>query len=151
MRSSVLALRKYAETYLVLEGVYDDVLGLIVLEYISESIPLAYHRKDSDEVHQLGNKCVVEHIRSGSEYCFVIECTKDHQRVHQGVAVVGSNNYSSIGGNILQTFDFNLPVAMLKIPIDDRLQNIVAEVFVVNVLSHFNRFLSPLLQRPFFR
>ena len=147
---SVATFREHAETHLVLERVHDDFLCLIVLEYISESVPLANHRKDSDKVHQFCNECVIEHIRSGSEYCLVIESTKNYERIHQSVTMVWCDYDCTICRNVFLSSDFNLSVAMLQVPIDNRLQDIVAEVFVVYVLSHFDLFLSP-LQRPFFR
>ena len=98
------------------------VYGFIILEYILKPVSLTDHRNYSQEEHYLGNEGFLEHIRPSPEYGLILESLEDYQRIHQSIAMVGSNNHGSVLRNIFITVHFQASVGPSAAPIDIRAQ-----------------------------
>ena len=138
--------RIHAESDLILQSCNYRLLGLVVLEHVPQSVPLAYHRKDSKEIHDSGNQRPVEHVRPCSKDSRASEGAKYDKGIHQRVAVVRSDQYGSVTRDVLLAPYLHLPIAVLQIAVNDGFEEGVSKILVVNVLSH-----SSLRLLPFFR
>jgi hypothetical protein len=135
MSRTVLSLRIHTEAYLVSESLYDSALGFMILEYVPQTIPLANHRKDSDEVHYLGNQGFSEDIGTCAEYSRVVESAENNQCIHQGVAVVRSYYDSSVSRNVFHSFDLYFSIAMSGVPVYDGFKDIIIYILVIDICS----------------
>ena len=138
--------REDAEPYIVLKCAYDNLLGLDVLEHISESVPLAYHREYAEIEHELCDKFVVEHVCTCSENNRTIVCTQCDDGVHQRVAMVWCKDYRTVCRQVFLTLHFDFPVAVSDAPVNNVSENVVSQILIVYVLScHFMLFFCSFL------
>ena len=135
MCRSVPSFRIHAEPYIILNSLYYDFLSVMILEDISKSVSLSDHRKDSQEVHDLGYQRLVEHVRPCSEYGRVLECSENHKGVHKGVAMIRCQYDRTILWNVFLSMDFHLTVTVLEVPVDDRLQQCIAQIVLIDLFS----------------
>ena len=95
------------------ESVNYYFICVIVFQHITKPIPLAYHRQDPEEEHDLCNCRLVEHVCPGSKDCLILERGKYHQSIHQCVAVVRRDDYCAVLRDVLKTAGLETPVACL--------------------------------------
>ena len=136
---------EHAEPHIVLEYLYDEVLGFHILQHIPESVSLTDHRQYAEEMHDSGQKWRIEHVGSGSEHCSGPACTQDYQRIHQSVAMVRRKNDRTVRRKILFSSDLDLSVAVSDIPVHCRLEDGIYRTLPIYIVS----FHLILLQFPF--
>ena len=117
MLCPVAAFREEDERYVVLQCLDNDFLSVIVLEYIAKTVPSSYHRKDAEEVHQIGNKLLLENVCAGAEYLLFFSRAQDYQCVHQCVAVIRADDDGSVSRNIFLADNLCLTVTVLDFPV----------------------------------
>ena len=135
MSCSMCSFRKQAESDIVPESVNDHFLGLVVLEYITDAVSLTHQRQKSCKCQESCGSRLSEYIGSCSEYCELLVSAKHNQCVHQCVAMVRTSDLCTFGRNVLLTGNFHFPVTVSKAPSDDRIDNRISDILVVNMFS----------------
>ena len=129
------SLRVHAEANLVFERINYNLLSLIVFQDIAKTVSLAYHRQNPDESHDLGYERLVEDVRSCAEYALILECLQDDKSIHEGVAMIWSDDHRSVCRYVFLACNLDFSVAVFGVPVYYRLEDRIAKVFVVNVFS----------------
>ena len=85
--------RKHTVRYAVGEGFVNLVEGIHTFPDGFVPVPFAGHRKDLQEMQNLGGHGLAEDIGPGTVNDAIFPCAQHHQRIHQGVAMVGRNEH----------------------------------------------------------
>ena len=93
------AFREHAERRVVAQDILYLVHRLVIAQHIPDAVAAAHHRQDFQEAEDLGDGGLREDIGPGAEYGGRVAALQHHQRIHEGVRVVGADEYGLLGGD----------------------------------------------------
>ena len=95
------AFAEHAVTGAVLQGIGHFIHRLMVVQHFLEPVPDACDGEDAQETQEFVEQGLAEDVRTCSEEGGFFEVLQHDQGVHQGVAVVGSQDDGPIRGKVL--------------------------------------------------
>ena len=95
MHGTVTAFREHTEGHIVGQDFVDLVEDFVIAHHIADTVPAAYHRKDSEETQDGGDGLLLENIRPGTENGGAVAASEDDERVHERIAMVRRNQHGA--------------------------------------------------------
>ena len=114
---AVGALREEVEVDMVVDDVDGLVERVIVLAHGCHAIADAEDGQDTQEVKDLGHGRVLEDIASRNEHLPDVIGRKQHQGIHQRIAVVDAEDDGTVFRKMLFAMHFKASVGTARIPI----------------------------------
>ena len=96
----------HAERNSILDDVEDILLNVEVLDDFPQTVTTADHREDFQESEACCNSTVLEKVGTGAEYRRLLAQAQHNHRIHQCIAVIGSQDYGAVSRDVLESFDF---------------------------------------------
>jgi len=115
---AVHALGEEVEVDMVVDDVNGLVERVVVLAHCRHPVADAEDGQDAQEVEDLGHHGVLEDVAPRDEHLPHVVRRKQHQGIHQRVAVVDTENHGTALRQVLFPVHLKTPVGSPRVPVD---------------------------------
>ena len=137
MFGAVGAFGEEVEVDMVVDHVDGLVERVVVLAHCRHTVAHPENGQYPEEIQQFGHKGILENVAPRNEHFPHVVRREQHQRVHQRIAVIDTENQASFLGEVLFSMHFKPAVGAARVPVDIRQQKRIPKIRILYFLGHF--------------
>ena len=100
----------------------------MILKHVPYSVPLANHRDNTCECHELSDLFLSENVSSGSESLWGTISLEQDKRIHKGVCMICCQKNCSVCRDVFQARNLDASIASARTPVNSRFEKIISEM-----------------------